>query len=61
LIAAFGNGFIVLLAIWMVTNDLEALGSFMFYQAAQLTGAGPAPEDMLPLATALLPLLPLPQ
>lgn len=57
LIAVFGNGFIVLLAIWMVTNDLEALGSFMFNQAAQLTGA-PAPEEMLPLATALLPLLP---
>ena len=55
IIAAFGNGFIVLLAIWMLTNDLEALGAFMFNQAAQLRGA---PEEMLPLAAALLPLLP---
>lgn len=55
IIAAFGNGFIVLLAIWMLTNDLEALGSFLFNQAAQLRGA---PEELLPLAAALLPLLP---
>lgn len=55
LIAAFGSGFIVLLAIWMVTNDLEALGAFMFNQAAQLAGA---PQDVPPLAAALLPLLP---
>ena len=57
LVAAFGNGFLVLLAIWMVTNDLEALGAWLFHQAAQLRGA---PEELVPLAAALLPLLPPP-
>lgn len=54
LIAAFGNGFLVLMSIWLVTRDLDALGTLLFRQAAPLLGAQPA--DLLPLAAA--PLLP---
>ena len=47
LIAAFGSGLLVLLAIWLVTHDLEALGAYWFRQ--QAVQGGPA------AAAALLP------
>lgn len=62
LITAFGNGFLVLLAIWLVTNDLESLGAALLRHSAELQGSPPRlppPEDLLLLVAALRPLLPL--
>ena len=42
-VTAFGNAFLFLAAIWLVTRDLDSLSSFLFHPPPAPLGGGGAP------------------